>query len=619
MRLQSLCWPERAVTGFGRAEEMVLALRDLEAVLNRESPVVYEIEGSYLVVVRAGRNLRVLRPDLSEHSVSAAAVAAAIRRPFEAQYRAGYESIGPLSGKAVAALLREQTAGVRFRCWKFPEAQRQAKIWRGVLPLVAAHSLQYVLWLASWGVLGSLSFSGHMDRGWLLAWALLLVTLIPFRLLTTWLQGTFAIRLGRMLKRRLLQGALGLSPEEVRTGGVGSFLGQALEAEAIEALAISGGLAGLLAMVELVPAMLLLGRFAVVLVCWSAGAVFLAWRFLGSYQSWTGKRMELTGHLVEVLAGNRTRLAQQRRGDWHVLEDGALAGYGGVSAEVDRRGSWLVAAVPRGWLVMGLVCVVCSASPAVVLGGVLLAFSAFQRMVVSFADVAGAITGWQRIAPLLRRPIANRPQVDNLPYAAASSRLVEAERLVFRYQGQAVPALRGCDLSIRRGEKILLCGPSGGGKTTLASILAGLRKPDSGLLLINGLDRHTLGEAAWRKQVAVVPQFHENHILTGTLAFNLLMGREDDDIEEAEAVCRQIGLGDLLARMPGGVMQMVGDGGWQLSHGERSRVFLARALLQRAELVILDESFAALDPGNLRLAMETTLRRAETLLVIAHP
>jgi ATP-binding cassette subfamily B protein len=64
---------------------------------------------------------------------------------------------------------------------------------------------------------------------------------------------------------------------------------------------------------------------------------------------------------------------------------------------------------------------------------------------------------------------------------------------------------------------------------------------------------------------------------------------------------------------------MVGEGGWQPSHGEKSRIYIARALLQDAELVILDESFAALDPENLHLAMQCTLRRAETLMVIAHP
>jgi ATP-binding cassette subfamily B protein len=71
--------------------------------------------------------------------------------------------------------------------------------------------------------------------------------------------------------------------------------------------------------------------------------------------------------------------------------------------------------------------------------------------------------------------------------------------------------------------------------------------------------------------------------------------------------------------MPAGILQMVGEGGWQLSHGERSRVFIARALLQRSELVILDESFGALDPESLQVAMECTLNRAETLMVIAHP
>jgi ATP-binding cassette subfamily B protein len=90
-------------------------------------------------------------------------------------------------------------------------------------------------------------------------------------------------------------------------------------------------------------------------------------------------------------------------------------------------------------------------------------------------------------------------------------------------------------------------------------------------------------------------------------------------MEEADTVCRELGLGDVLDRMPSGLLQMVGEGGWQLSHGERSRVYIARALLQDASLVILDESFAALDPENLRTALECVLRRARTLMVIAHP
>ena len=121
----------------------------------------------------------------------------------------------------------------------------------------------------------------------------------------------------------------------------------------------------------------------------------------------------------------------------------------------------------------------------------------------------------------------------------------------------------------------------------------------------------------------MAPQYHENHILTESLAFNLLMGRRwppgEKDWVEAESVCRELGLGELLERMPAGLQQVVGETGWQLSQGERSRVFMARALLQGSGLVILDESFAALDPENLRQCLECVLKRSQTLMVVAHP
>ena len=78
-------------------------------------------------------------------------------------------------------------------------------------------------------------------------------------------------------------------------------------------------------------------------------------------------------------------------------------------------------------------------------------------------------------------------------------------------------------------------------------------------------------------------------------------------------------MGDLIKRMPAGLQQMLGESGWRLSHGERSRLYIARALLQNADLMILDESFAALDPETLALSLRCVLRRAPTLMVIAHP
>ena len=178
-------------------------------------------------------------------------------------------------------------------------------------------------------------------------------------------------------------------------------------------------------------------------------------------------------------------------------------------------------------------------------------------------------------------------------------------------------------MSILTGDKILLEGASGSGKSTLAALLVGLRNADSGLLLLRGLDRQTLGDENWRRLVVAAPQFHENYVMAETFAFNLLMGgrwpARDEELEEAETVCRELGLGELLDRMPAGMLQMVGETGWQLSHGERSRLYIARTILQHADIVVLDESFAALDPENLRRALTCVLNRTSALVVIAHP
>lgn len=194
--------------------------------------------------------------------------------------------------------------------------------------------------------------------------------------------------------------------------------------------------------------------------------------------------------------------------------------------------------------------------------------------------------------------------------------------MTYRYPGAATATLRSAAIRIGHGERILLEGASGGGKSTLAAVLTGLRRPDAGLVLLEGLDRATLG-AGWHERATGAPQFHENHIFSGTLGFNLLMGRgwpaAEADLQAARALCEELGLADLLERMPSGLMQMVGETGWQLSHGERSRIFLARALLQDAPLTIMDESFAALDPQTLRRCLQCAMRRARTLVVIAHP
>jgi ATP-binding cassette subfamily B protein len=268
---------------------------------------------------------------------------------------------------------------------------------------------------------------------------------------------------------------------------------------------------------------------------------------------------------------------------------------------------------------------------AIGVGGVVMAQRALKSLVGSFRQLAAAAIAWERIGLFwdASRNGRGNPTSVILPVAPSETSdvpappLLDGRDLVFRYEDRAEPVLNGTSLKIFPGQRVLLKGHSGSGKSTLAVLLAGVRKPHAGLLLLNGLDRETLGLDEWRRRVSLAPQFHDNHVFAGTFAFNVLLGRnwpaESEELEEAERICRALGLGPLLDRMPGGLQQMVGESGWQLSHGEKSRLYIARAILQRTDVVILDESLAALDPESLSRALALILQEAKTIIVVAHP
>ncbi len=563
-----------------------------------------------------------LDPDLAIHRLRRAVVSAALCRDLEAPLTAEVDRLLVEAGVPMRRQARGRSAILRERlgsrhvggCWllrlppgtSFWQQARQDRLPSRLLVLVGGHAVQYLLWLLAWWMVGRGALQGRLDLGWLLAWALLLVTLVPFRLLATWSQGQLAIGAGRLLKRRLLYGALRLEPEEIRHQGAGQLLGRVLEAEAVEALALSGGFLGLVAGMDILIAAVLLklgaggGTHALLLLAWVALALLFGWRYYRQRRHWTEGRLTLTHELVERLVGHRTRLAQEVRERWHDGEDQALARYLERSAAMDRTAAWLMAVVSRGWLFLGVLGLAPAfvdgrgspATLAVGLGGMLLAYRAIHKLAAGMWHLAGAAIAWEQVAPLFRA--AARPEMGGSPAFAltpvsgagssnGAATVLEVHDLVFRYRDRGAPVLQGCNLWIRAGDRLLLEGPSGGGKSTLASLLSGLRVPESGLLLLRGLDRQTLGTEGWRRQVVAAPQFHENHVLTETFAFNLLMGRcwppHPEDVEAAERICRELGLDDLLSRMPAGLLQLVGETGWQLSHGERSRLYMARALL----------------------------------------
>ena len=376
-----------------------------------------------------------------------------------------------------------------------------------------------------------------------------------------------------------------------------------------------------------------LGLLAASVVGLSVATLF----YLARRRSWTRLRVEMTHRLVERLVGHRTRVAQEARDTWHDTEDSELETYALESADLDRWPPRLEVLVPRLWLIAALLALIPQAVAgalgpiglAVSLGGILLASRALALTVAGIADLGAATIAWRHVRSLFLA--AAQPEAVGSPAARpaaadgpeAEGCVLEADGVAYRHARRERDAVRDCSLEIHARDRVLLEGPSGGGKSTLIALFAALRVPQRGWLGLRGLDLDVWGPDAWRRRVVCVPQFHENHLVTAPLAFNLLMGRgwppTAGDLEEATEVCRELGLGPLLERMPAGLMQPVGDSGWQLSQGECTRVYLARALLQDAELVVLDESLAGLDLDNLERALACADRRAPTLLVAAHP
>ncbi|NLR70034.1 ABC transporter ATP-binding protein [Novosphingobium sp. ERN07] len=523
----------------------------------------------------------------------------------------------------------------------FLQQFRHARLpWR-LAQIVGLFVLLYGAELWSWSLIGGATLSGRLDWGWLTAWLLLAFTMMPGHLLAGWNEAVFGLETGRLVKSRLLAGALALPPDSVKRQGVGALIGKVMESQALEGLALGGAFSVLVGLIELGFAFWVLGQGAAPVLHGSllCGFAVLTVLMAGQYHrriiEWTRDRLGMTDYLIEAMIGHRTRLAQERADRRDLAEDGQLVRYQGKSAAMDRTALRFGSGLASAWLIAAILAlgpsVARSPAPsgvllAISLGGVMLAQRALGAVGSGLSSLSRASFAWEQVRTIFQAGKRTAPSPSRIASTEGggsdSGPVLEGQNIAFAHEEGHKPVLSGVDFTINAGDRILMEGPSGGGKSTLANLLTGLRKADNGLLLLDGLDRHTIGND-WHGRVTSAPQFHDNHILSGTLAFNLLMGRQwppsVTDLKAAEQMCERLDLGDLLRKMPGGLHQQVGETGWQLSHGERSRVFLARALLQKAQVTILDESFASLDPATMDRCLTTALEEAETLVVIAHP
>lgn len=193
---------------------------------------------------------------------------------------------------------------------------------------------------------------------------------------------------------------------------------------------------------------------------------------------------------------------------------------------------------------------------------------------------------------------------------------IEARDLVYRYATGG--GVSGASVTIEPGSFVGIAGPSGAGKTTLIDLLIGLTEPQAGTLSVGGMVLDAAGRAGWREGVAYVPQ--EGFLFHDTVRRNLAWGNRAPDEAAMWEALDFVGADALVRRMPEGIDTIVGERGALLSGGERQRLALARAVLRRPRLLVLDEAMNAIDAGSetLLLGRIAALEPRPTILMISH-
>lgn len=196
---------------------------------------------------------------------------------------------------------------------------------------------------------------------------------------------------------------------------------------------------------------------------------------------------------------------------------------------------------------------------------------------------------------------------------------ITVEDVSFRYRNDANDVLQQVNLEIIAGESVGLCGPTGGGKSTLVDILAGLLQPTSGRVTADGVDIHQ-DVRRWQRRIGFVSQ--DMYLFDDTLLRNIALGNSDERIDQAAVhwAVDMAQLDEFVARLPMGLDTQVGEHGTLLSGGQRQRVAIARALYRDPDILFLDEGTSALDNETERHFIEALQRfqGKKTLILVAH-
>jgi ATP-binding cassette subfamily B protein len=245
----------------------------------------------------------------------------------------------------------------------------------------------------------------------------------------------------------------------------------------------------------------------------------------------------------------------------------------------------------------------------------LLAYEPGKRLARLNVDLSSALVGVSVLLDILDLP--DRVDESGKPALKVDRGRIALRKLAFAYRSNE-PALRDLSLTAEPGQVTALVGPSGGGKTTIFNLLLRFYNAHSGEITIDGQNILQISDKSLREQIAYVGQ--DIFLFRGSVRKNIAFGRVDASEEEIVAAARAAHAHEFISQFPSGYDTPVGEHGLQLSGGQRQRIAVARALIRRAPIILLDEPTASLDSESERYVQEAIRRLYEgrTTLVIAH-
>ena len=239
-----------------------------------------------------------------------------------------------------------------------------------------------------------------------------------------------------------------------------------------------------------------------------------------------------------------------------------------------------------------------------------------SKIMYSSQAVTEAQDAVSRIDGILSAPLM--AEVDPARAEAPADDAIDFDHVTFSYPGADAPALEDVVLHVPSGATVALVGPSGGGKTTAASLVPRFWDASAGRVLVGGVDVRSIPQAELMERVAFV--FQNDKLFKQSLLDNIRAARPEATREEVEAAAHAAQCDDIVAKLPQGLDTVVGARGVYLSGGECQRIALARAILKDAPIVVLDEATAFADPENEALIQRAlgVLCAGKTVLMIAH-